>query len=71
MHIIINEMKKILNWKILFTIAFVNMLLYYFLIEFDIKHFPNGRPALDSYRIGVEMVHNYGPEMNEADLAGL
>ena len=69
MQIIINEMKKILNWKILFAIAFVNMLLYYFLIEFDIKHFPTGRPALDSYRIGVEMVNNYGPEMNEADLA--
>ncbi|MBO0993882.1 hypothetical protein [Bacillus sp. SD088] len=69
MGIIINEIKKILNWKILLVLAFVNVSLYYFLIEFDIQYFPNGRPALDSYRIGVEMLENYGPEMNETELA--
>lgn len=69
MQIIINEMKKILNWKILLVLAFVNVSLYYFLIEFDIQYFPNGRPALDSYRIGVEMIENYGAEMNETELA--
>lgn len=69
MQILIHEIKKILNWKILLVLAFVNVILYYFLIAFDIRYFPNGRPELDSYRIGVEMVENYGPEMDEAELA--
>ncbi|MBS4220118.1 hypothetical protein KHA96_17535 [Bacillus sp. FJAT-49711] len=69
MHILLLEIRKILNWKILFVLAFVNLILYYFLIDFNIEHFPNGRPALDSYRIGAEMVQNYGPEMDESEKA--
>ncbi len=69
MWIIINEIRKILNWKILLVLAFVNLIIYFLLIDFDIEHYPNGRPALDSYKIGVEMIHNYGPEMNEKELA--
>ncbi|PWA09755.1 hypothetical protein DCC39_12385 [Pueribacillus theae] len=70
MRILLHEIRKILNWKILLILAFVNVILYFFLIEFDIKHFPNGRPALDSYRIGVEMIENYGTNMDAAELAG-
>ncbi|MBS4201653.1 hypothetical protein KHA93_18790 [Bacillus sp. FJAT-49732] len=69
MQILLLEIRKILNWKILLVLAFVNLILYYFLIDFNIKHFPNGRPALDSYRIGAEMVKNYGPEMDESEKA--
>ncbi|RDI41351.1 hypothetical protein [Falsibacillus pallidus] len=69
MYILLLEIKKILNWKTLLSMIFVNVILYYFLIDFEIKQFPNGRPALDSYRIGVEMVKDYGPGMNEAERA--
>lgn len=68
MQIIMHEIRKILNWKMIFVLAIVNLILYYFLIDFDIKHFPNGRPTLDSYRIGMEMVENYGTTMDEAEL---
>src|SRR5690606_31277622 len=31
-------------------------------------YFPNGRPALDSYRVGVEMVEKYGTTMSQEEL---
>ncbi|MCJ8008732.1 hypothetical protein ACFFF5_08960 [Lederbergia wuyishanensis] len=67
MQILLLEIRKILNWRILLVVAFVNLILYYFLIDFNIKHFPNGRPSLDSYRIGAEMVKNYGPVMDVSE----
>lgn len=69
MNIIFHEIKKLLNWKILLLLLVVNFLLYYFLIDFDIQYFPNGRPALDSYRIGLEMLEKYGPEMDDEEIA--
>ncbi|MBY0122897.1 hypothetical protein [Bacillus sp. S/N-304-OC-R1] len=67
MQILLLEIKKILNWKILLAVAFVNLILYYFLIDFDIKYFPNGRSALESYKIGAEMVEEYGTNLNETE----
>lgn len=67
MRILLNEMKKILNWKMIILLVIMNSLLYFLLIDFHIKHFPNGRPELDSYNIGVEMVNKYGVEMDEGE----
>lgn len=69
MRILVNEIKKIFNWRMLLLLAFVNFVLYFLLIDFHITHFPNGRPALDSYRIGAEMIETYGIKMDETDLA--
>ncbi|MFC5587474.1 ABC transporter permease [Sporosarcina soli] len=65
MRVLWNELKKILAWKMLLLLVMLNSVLYFFLIEFDIKHFPNGRPALDSYHIGIEMIEKYGTHMDE------
>lgn len=51
----------------LLLLFIVNFILYFLLIEFDIEYFPNGRPALDSYRIGIEMIENYGTHMDELE----
>lgn len=67
MQIFWNELKKILTWKILLLLAIVNSIVYILFIEFDIKHFPNGRPALDSYNIGIEMIEKYGTHMDEEE----
>ena len=67
MRILWNELKKILTWKMLLLLIFVNSVLYFFLIEFHIEHFPNGRPALDSYNIGIEMIEKYGTHMDEEE----
>lgn len=68
MQVLWNEMKKIMSWKLLLLVAVVNGLLYFLLIDFEIKHFPNGRPALDSYRIGIEMIERYGATMDEEEM---
>lgn len=67
MRILLNEMKKILDWRMLSLLVIVNSLLYFLLIDFNIKHFPNGRPELDSYNIGVEMINKYGTDMDEGE----
>lgn len=69
MRILWNEMKKVWTWKMVLLLFIVNLILFFLLIEFEIKHFPNGRPNLDSYRIGIEMIEKYGPEMDEEDIA--
>ncbi|MFC0561947.1 hypothetical protein [Halalkalibacter alkalisediminis] len=68
MQMIINEIKKILNWRVILVLFLVNAILYFLLIDFHIKHFPNGRPALDSYNIGIEMIEKYGTNMDESEL---
>jgi hypothetical protein len=68
MRIILQELKKILNWKIGLLLVLANIVLYFLLISFHIDHFPNGRPALDSYRIGVEMVEKYGTSLSEEEM---
>ena len=67
MRILWNEIKKILTWKMLLLLFFVNTVLYLLLIEFHIEHFPNGRPALDSYKIGIEMIDKYGTDFDEEE----
>ena len=61
------EMKKIFSWKILLLIAFVNIVLYFLLFEFDIEYFPNGRPAGDYFKIEQQMLVKYGVDLNEAE----
>ncbi|QTD41267.1 hypothetical protein [Sporosarcina sp. Te-1] len=67
MQILWYEMKKILTWKSLLLLLIINCILYFFLIHFYIKYFPNGRPELDSYRIGIEMVEKYGSSMDDEE----
>lgn len=54
MRIFGNELKKILTWKILLLLIIVNSMLYVWFIEFEIEHFPNGRPGLDSITLGLK-----------------
>lgn len=67
MRILWNEIKKILNWRILLLLLLMNLVVFFLFIEFHLTHFPNGRPELDSYNIGVEMVNTYGTTMDEGD----
>lgn len=69
MRILLYEIKKILTWKILLLLFIVNSILFFLLIEFEISHFPNGRPSLDSYRIGIEMIEKYGTHMDGEEFA--
>lgn len=67
MRILLQEMKKIFHPVMLLICVLINVLMYYIFIEFDISYFPNGRPATDVYRIGIEMVEKYGHELDEQE----
>ncbi|MBD7985062.1 hypothetical protein H9649_10730 [Sporosarcina sp. Sa2YVA2] len=64
MRVLWNELKKILTWKMLILLIFINSVLYFLLIEFDIKHFPNGSHSY-SYEMGIEMIEKYGTTMDD------
>lgn len=65
------EMRKIFSWKIVALIVFVNVLLYWALFEFDISHFPNGRPAGDTFAIEQQLIPKYGAEIDEKEFKDL
>lgn len=67
MDIVINEIKKIFNTKMVILLIIINIIVYFLFIEFDIKYFPNGRPAGDSYRIAVQMQKDHGTNMDEEE----
>lgn len=62
-----NEIKKLLHWKMILLLVLMNAVIYLLFISDDIDLFPNGRPQLDSYNIGIEMVNHYGNEMDETE----
>lgn len=67
MRILLHELKKIFTWRIILLLLFVNAILFFLLIEFHITYFPNGRPALDLYNVGVEMIEKYGTDLEEEE----
>ena len=66
MRVLWNELKKILTWKMLILLIFINSVLYFLLIEFDIEYFPNGS-EIYSYNLGIEMIDKYGLTMDEEE----
>ena len=50
------------------TLLIIGSAIFYQLfISFEIEFFPNGRPKLDIYNIMVQMIDNYGHEMDEIE----
>ena len=68
MSIFLNEIKKIFSWKTILLIVVINILLFKMLIEFDIKHFPNGRPFGDMFKIEQEIIQIYGSDVSEDEI---
>lgn len=59
------ELKKIFSWKLVLLIAVVNFLLFYLRLEFELEHFPNGRPATDLFGIEQQLIPEYGARIDE------
>lgn len=64
MRIIINEIKKIFNPKMVFLLVLINLIMYFLFVQFYIDYFPNGRPEGDIYKIVIEMKQKYGTHMD-------
>jgi hypothetical protein len=71
MKLFFYEVRKILSWKLLLLILLVNVLLFKLLIEFDLKYFPNGRPAGDHFDIEQQIIPLFGAEWDETELLEL
>jgi hypothetical protein len=67
MRVVISEIKKIFNLKMVLLLIIINIVMYFLFIEFNVKYFPNGRPAGDIYRIMVQMQKDYGTQMNSEE----
>lgn len=61
------EVKKIFSWKLIFLVILINILLYQVILGFDLKYFPNGRPAGDHFKIEQQIIPKYGAVMDEAE----
>ncbi|MGM8365432.1 hypothetical protein ACLIBG_08090 [Virgibacillus sp. W0181] len=67
MRLIGYELKKIFTFKLLVLLGIVGFILYSMLLEFEFTHFPNGRPATDTYNISVKMVEQFGEDMDKSE----
>jgi hypothetical protein len=65
MRIVINEMKKIWNVRMLLIIALICLLFYLPFMSFHIKYFPNGHPATEKVYYSIELLQRYGPMFME------
>lgn len=71
MRIVLNEIKKIFNFKMVCLLILGSLIIYKMFSSFEIEFFPNGRPALDIYKIMVQMIEDYGNDMDEIELEDL
>ncbi|MCR1899151.1 hypothetical protein NSA47_09160 [Irregularibacter muris] len=67
MKIVLHEIKKVFRLKMIIIVMFMSLILYFLHTSYYIDHFPNGRPALDSYNISLEMLENYGESIDEEE----
>ncbi|MGX1983622.1 hypothetical protein EDD69_11357 [Thermolongibacillus altinsuensis] len=67
MRIILYELKKIFQLKMVCLLFIISFIFYQLFINFYFEHFLNGRPALDLYRINMEMIEQYGYKMNQEE----
>jgi ABC-type multidrug transport system fused ATPase/permease subunit len=66
-RIILYELKKIFQLKMVCLLFIISFIFYQLFIKFDFEYFPNGRPALDLYHISMEMIEQYGYKMNQEE----
>lgn len=64
MNIFWIEFKKFFTWPVIILALVANVLLFQLLISFDLKYFPNGRPAKDLFGVEREMIEKYGESLN-------
>ncbi len=67
MNIILYELRKIFQLKRVLLLVLITGIFYYLFISFHFEYFPNGRPALDEYRITVRMLGEYGTYLDSEE----
>lgn len=67
MRIVLEELKKIFNLKIITILIGFTMLYYFMFITFHIEYFPNGHPETEMYNLGVDLISRYGNVLDEVE----
>ena len=71
MRIMLLEMKKIWNVRLLAAIAIICMLFYIILMSFYIANYPNGHQFTEDAEFSTYMVQKYGATLEEDEFADL
>ncbi len=68
MRIFWNELKKLLNWRLLLILAVFTGLFYYMFLSPDlVSGYPNGHPSAESLEVAKQMLKKYGPRIDAAE----
>lgn len=67
MRIFWNELKKLLNWKLLLILLLFSGLFYWMFLNFDFKYYPNGHPSTECLVLRKMMVAKYGLTIDKAE----
>lgn len=66
MRIVLHELRKIWNLRMVPVVALMCLLYYSIFMSFHIEYFPNGHPMTEEVDYSVELVKRFGPTL-EAD----
>lgn len=67
MRIVFNEIKKIFGLRTIIMLLIISVIVYFLLISFYLKNFPNGRPEKDYNKICAQMIKDYGTSMDDKE----
>jgi len=67
-NIILHEVRKIFNLKILAVIAALCALWYFMFLEFNVRHYPNGHPATEIADLMIELAERYGRTITPGEI---
>ncbi|WP_349409871.1 hypothetical protein [Pseudalkalibacillus sp. SCS-8] len=67
MRIILYELRKLLNWKLIGFLVLLSFLFYHMFLSTGFEYFPNGRPSGDHFKVSKQMIAEYGPEMDKKE----
>jgi len=67
MRMVINEMKKIWNIKILLVVALSCTLFYWLFMSYYIDSFPNGHSTTEEVEYSTELIKRYGSTLEEEE----
>ena len=67
MGIFKNELKKLLNWKLLLILVLFSGLFYYMFFRVDLNDYPAGHPSAESLELAKMALKKYGLRIDEAE----
>ena len=71
MKVVLYELRKIFDWKIIATTMVFCFVFYFIFIRFEFRHYPNGPNQVFQQQVALQMIEAYGVEINAQELEEL